>query len=894
MGRGLLQGSIRKKLAILFLASALPAFAVIFLYGLQSREASIARSEEELLRFAAHVAAIQEKTTLSIKVLLENLAMLPEIRHGFAPASKQILDRALKTNPYIGAITLAKPDGRVIATTRQHAAANLAGSKHFQDALASRRFSPGEYLIGRLEPIPLFPFACPVLDDHGRVLGMLLASIPLENFDTLFESMQFPAGSFIGGCDHAGTRIFRYPATSAGPIGTPIRQPMYRAARSGGIDGVDTDVGTDGIERIVAFRNLRLDPDRPAYMSVFVGAPKSEVHAAAQREMLRNMGIFLAAVVLTLISGWYFGGKRLGRRLEELAEASDRFGRGDFSVRVEPDHDVSEIATLATAFNGMTESLSQYIAGLKHAEEALRLSQERLAMALDATSDALWDWDLEKDSVYFSPRYATMLGYEPDELPHSLDTWKALLHPDDLSDAVRTVENHMERGEPFSLEFRLRTKDGGWRWVMGRGNVVSRDTSGRPTRIIDTHVDIHERKRMEIELLTAKEGAVAANQAKSEFLANMSHEIRTPLNGIMGMLQLLETAVQDREQREFCTLALHSTNRLTRLLSDILDLSSIEAGKMDIRTEPFNLREMLQQAIDLFMPISVQSRVCLELQTDPNIATHVQGDALRLQQVLTNLIGNAFKFTEHGRILVEAHPLPSRTDSERRVFFTVSDTGSGIPEESLKNLFQPFTQAAQGYTRNHQGAGLGLTICKHLVRLMGGTMAVESEVGVGTSVHFCASFGAAPDSLPQQPPEAPALPEETSGRVLLAEDDEVTQFAVRKLLEKAGFTVVSAWDGQEALDLLAGDDFDCVLMDVQMPVMDGVEATKRIRGAQAGTKADIPIIALTSYAMAGDREKFIAAGMDEYLSKPVRLADLQAALAACRKKKDCPGETGTG
>jgi PAS domain S-box-containing protein len=315
---------------------------------------------------------------------------------------------------------------------------------------------------------------------------------------------------------------------------------------------------------------------------------------------------------------------------------------------------------------------------------------------LDATSDALWDWDLEKDSVYFSPRYATMLGYEPDELPHSLDTWKALLHPDDLSDAVRTVENHMERGEPFSLEFRLRTKDGGWRWVMGRGNVVSRDTSGRPTRIIGTHVDIHERKRMEIELLTAKEGAVAANQAKSEFLANMSHEIRTPLNGIMGMLQLLETAVQDREQREFCTLALHSTNRLTRLLSDILDLSRIEAGKMDIRTEPFNLREMLQQAIDLFMPISVQSRVCLELQTDPNIATHVQGDALRLQQVLTNLIGNAFKFTEHGRILVEAHPLPSRTDSERRVFFTVLDTGSGIPEESLKNLFQPFTQAVRG------------------------------------------------------------------------------------------------------------------------------------------------------------------------------------------------------
>jgi PAS domain S-box-containing protein len=717
---------------------------------------------------------------------------------------------------------------------------------------------------------------------------MLLASIPLEYFNSLFDSMQFPANSFIGGCDHAGTRIFRYPGISKGPLGEPIRLPMYRATRAGACEGIETDVGTDNVERIIAFRNVSIEPGGPTYMSIFVGAPKSVVHANAQSEMLINSGIFLAAIISTLISGWFFGGKQLGRKLEEMAVASGRFGQGDFTVRVEPDPQVTEIATLAASFNKMADSLSRHIAGLEQAEEAMRLSEERLAMALDATSDALWDWDLVNNHVHFSPRYATMLGYAPDELPHALDTWEELLHPDDRDMAKRVVNDHIGRGEPFSLEFRLLRKDGGWHWIMGRGNVVDRDESGRPVRLIGTHVDIHERKKMELELREAKDAAEAANQAKSEFLANMSHEIRTPLNGIMGMLQLLESAVQEQDQREFCSLALQSTNRLTSLLSDILDLSRIEAGKMEIRPAPFDLGDMLKQTIDLFMPLSVQSRVALELHVSPVIPACVQGDPLRLQQVLTNLIGNSFKFTSHGRIVVEAYPLPARRDGETRVFFTVSDTGCGIPDESLTNLFEPFTQAAHGYTRNHQGAGLGLTISKNLVKLMGGTMAVESEVGTGTSFHFCITLSVPTDSpAPNPSEENEGAARNSSGRILLAEDDQVTRYAVRKLLEKAGYTVIAAENGKEALDLLDTEDVDCILMDVQMPVMDGVEATMKIRNSRTGAKADTPIIALTSYAMTGDRERFLDAGMNAYLSKPVLLDDLKKTVTkVCGRNVD--------
>ena len=873
MLKNLLHGSIRKKLAILFLASALPAFAVIIIYGLQSRTESIARSESDLLRLATQAADLQERTTLSIKVLLENLAALPEIRSGYAPSCGQILERALRANPHLSAITLVKRDGRVIATTRPNSTANLAGSKHFREALETGRFATGEFFIGRLKPLRLFPFACPVRDDSGNVLSVLLASIPLDNFAALFKAMQFPKGSFIGGCDHAGTRIFRFPPNSEGPLGQPIRRPMFEAASAADIDGVATDTGTDGIERIIAFRNVRLDPDSPPYMSFFVGAPKTAVHASARKELLRNLGIFVMALALTLISGWFFGGKRLGRKLEELATASARFGEGDLSIRVEPDPEITEIATLASAFNHMAASLSGDIATMKRTEEALRLSEERLALALDAASDALWDWNLETGAVFFSPRYSTMLGYEPDELEHSLDTWHALLHPEDREHAISVVAEHVRRGDPFFLEFRLRMKDGNWQWIMGRGNVVARDAQGRPTRMVGTHVNIHERKRMELELLQTKEAAEASNQAKSEFLANMSHEIRTPLNGIMGMLQLLEMSASEPDQRQFCALASQSANRLTRLLTDILDLSRIEAGKMQIRPEPFDIEETVRQTVDLFMPIAVQADVSLEYHLDPNIPPWLTGDPLRVQQVLTNLVGNAFKFTARGRVRVEAHRLSHGRDGRVWVLFTVSDTGCGIPDPALETLFQPFTQVNQGFTKNHQGAGLGLTICRQLVQLMGGTMAAESEVGTGTDIHFCLPFEPCSEARRAGTRERPFPLAARGGRLLLAEDDEVSLFAVKTMLEKAGCRVDVARDGREALELAGREDFDAILMDVQMPGMDGVEATRLIRLLPGG-RGQIPIVALTAYTMAGDREAFLEKGMDGYISKPVALPQL--------------------
>ena len=513
----------------------------------------------------------------------------------------------------------------------------------------------------------------------------------------------------------------------------------------------------------------------------------------------------------------------------------------------------------------------------RRSEEALRLSEERLALALEATSDGLWDWNFETGEVYFSPRYLGMLGYEPGELELTIAGWEKLLHPDDLEDAKRTELEHIERGEPFSIEFRLRNSSGDWQWVMSRGKVVEHDADGRPRRMIGTHVDIDQRKRMENELVKAKEAAEASNQAKSEFLANMSHEIRTPLNGIMGMLQLLADGASDEEQRRNCALALQATSRLTRLLSDILDLSRVEAGKMQMRMEAFNLREALQDSVDLFEPIALQAGLEFRHHFEPSLPEFVAGDAVRVQQVLMNLLGNAFKFTTSGFVSVEASPLPSR-DSVR-IFFAVSDSGRGIGDDALGTLFQPFSQVSRGFTRDHQGAGLGLAITRRLVALMDGSLTVESEPGVGTTFAFTLNFGTADAMQPAEEEADPSPAHRT--RILLAEDDEVTIFATRALLTRAGYEVSVARTGHEAVALLREQDFGVVLMDVQMPGMDGVEATRVIRSdPELGDRRNIPIIALTAFVMEEEKQAFLEAGMDGYVSKPVSLKELTRAIDA--------------
>jgi signal transduction histidine kinase/CheY-like chemotaxis protein len=384
----------------------------------------------------------------------------------------------------------------------------------------------------------------------------------------------------------------------------------------------------------------------------------------------------------------------------------------------------------------------------------------------------------------------------------------------------------------------------------------------------------------EEDLVQAKDSAEIASRSKSEFLANMSHEIRTPLNGILGMLRLLQTSTPTPVQSEYIELALNSGARLNRLLSDILDLSRIEAGKLPLADEPFSPREVLDEIEHIFQAISREKNVPLRTVLDPATPPVLAGDKLRVAQILTNLVGNAFKHTDQGGVTMAVGGHPSPDGRKYRLLLTVSDTGEGIPRDKLAMIFEAFTQVDASRTRMHQGAGLGLSIVRRLLALMHGVVCVESEEGRG-STFTCSLECGLPGPREKAALEARPAPEPLAAplNILVAEDEGVNALFVTRVLTSQGHAVTQVRDGRACLEALVCGDFDLVLMDVQMPVMDGLTATAAIRAGQAGSaKASVPIIAVTAHSMTGDRERILASGVDESLTKPLDPDELTLAM----------------
>ena len=508
--------------------------------------------------------------------------------------------------------------------------------------------------------------------------------------------------------------------------------------------------------------------------------------------------------------------------------------------------------------------------------ELLKENNERYDLISKATKDIIWDWDIVTEKIKWLGEGLKKYNHEnkePDELDYNF--WVNNLHPDERIGILSSLHNSILAGEnSWESDYQFLRIDGKYDYVNSRGYVI-RDQQGIAIRMIGSMQDITERKNAEIEMQKARIEAEEARKTQEQFLANMSHEIRTPMNGVIGMTQLLEGTELNEDQLDYVHTIKESAGNLMVIINDILDLTKIVAGKITIEKTDYVFKELIEHVVKLHQLKADGKAILLNTNIDEAIYPVLTGDPVRLKQILINLVGNAIKFTEKGSVTINVKLL--KDDAQQGMLeFAIVDTGIGIAEDNVESVFERFTQVWGDSKRKYGGTGLGLTITRQLIELQGGSIHIKSKQGEGSIFTFYLPI----QKGTIQPKPAIQLLEHNQSynlaniNILLVEDNLINQKVVVKCLTNHGAFVDIANHGSEAIHLLNKKGYDLVLMDLQMPVMDGYEATKIIRNEMGRKTGTLPIIAMTASALITDRKKCLMTGMNDYIAKPFQMEEL--------------------
>ena len=790
---------------------------------------------------------------------------------------------AIAENPLIGRVGL-----------------NYMDKDHIAAALKEGAATFGKPVIGKRVVAPSFATTVPIHDSHGRVIGALAGATDLSKpsfLDKVSESSFGRSGGF--GLVAPQHRLI-VTATDKSRIMKQVPPPGVAPLNDRFIDGYEGSgilVMTNGVEVLASARRVPV-----AGWFVTAVLPTEEAFAPIHG---MQKHILLAATLLTLLAGcatrWM-----LRRQLLPLLDTVELLAAMPIENQPRqplPITSQNEIGQLIGGFNRLLETLAQQ-------EETVRAAETRFRTVSNLAPVLIWISGTDSLCTWFNEVWLDFTGRTMEQ--ERGNGWAEGVHPEDFKRCLETYVTAFDARKSFSMDYRLRRYDGHYRWLCNDGIPLFEENEFKG--YIGSGVDITERKLMEIalhnseeklgyqneemlateemlmvrideyeniqkQLREAKTVAESANRAKSEFLANMSHEIRTPMNGVLGMTQLLDMTVLTTEQREYVNALKLSGTNLLSLMSDILDLSKIEAGKITIEVAEFSLHRCINDVLLMQKTAAFDKKLALKLDLAGEIPYLVVGDQLRVKQILLNLLGNAIKFTQQGSVTLSTQLLEQH-DSSVLIQIAVHDTGVGISQGHLETIFLPFTQEDGSISRKFGGTGLGLTISRRLAELLGGELTVESSPESGSCFTVTLPFTVGRDAAAIE-----ALSSKTAVvwdgpplRILFVEDDKVSIAFGSALCKKLGVDFIIAENGRECLAALENGSFDLVLMDIQMPVMTGEGALREIRTREQGTAAHQPVIAMTAHSMRGEKENFLAQGFDGYISKPLITKGLVAEM----------------
>ena len=514
-------------------------------------------------------------------------------------------------------------------------------------------------------------------------------------------------------------------------------------------------------------------------------------------------------------------------------------------------------------------------------DESIKEYAQKLELATKSANQGVWLWDFQTNMVDWDENMFAIFGLENTHQPIAFEVFSERLH-DDAGELQATVEQTINEAKPLDTMFKIMRPDGAIRFIQANG-LVNYDVNNIPVSMVGINSDVTGFEEAKAELIQAKINAENANQFKSEFLANMSHEIRTPITAILGFVEQLVKNESDPQRLNQFNIIYNSGNSLLGIINDILDFSKIESGKIDIELQPFDIHDLLEKSAEMFTQLAMKKSIAIKTNIDASLPQFLTGDSVRIRQVLFNLLSNAIKFSqEHSTVMMDIR----FNTAQEQVSFSVTDTGIGIAQENLDKIFDAFTQEDSSTTRRFGGTGLGLSISSKLVDKMGGKLSVESIPGERTTFTFTLKLSTPDHPMVSQQDQEVHPVDLTSQHILVVEDNKTNQILMRIILDELHQTYEMANDGIEAVEKFQTNRYDIILMDENMPNLNGIEATAQIRAYEKSHGLnETPIIAVTANAMKGDRERFIAAGMNDYLSKPYTEQDIADVLKKFSTKK---------